>query len=111
MNIQSFPLFNHLFNECNVDKEFNYEEQMELCKKIRDIDDEGCEIIFALIKFFYITIDNGFIDNLPYKPKVNKTGLKYDLNNLPSKLIHMIDKFVSLHISKLEMEKNRNIVN
>lgn len=108
MNISSFPLFNNLYNETKQEIVLNYEEQMELCNKIKEIDDEGCEIIFAIIKFYYISVDNGFIENLPYKPKINKNGYKYELNNLPIKLINMIKKFVDLHYNKLELEKDRN---
>jgi predicted RNA-binding protein with PUA domain len=107
----SFPLFNNLYNECSNDLLLTYDDQIELCNKIKDIDDEGCEIIFALIKFYYISIDNGYIDNLPYKPKINKNGYKYELNNLPLKLINMIHKFLELHINKIELDKNRNISN
>jgi len=111
-NISSFPLFNNLLNETNAMSEYpnlSYDEQIDLCQQIKEIDDEGCEIIFALIKFYYIIIDHGFIENLPYKPKVNKSGYKYELNSLPIQLIHIIQRFVQLHRSKIEVDKYRQI--
>jgi len=111
MTSSSFPLFHNLYNETANENLLNYEHQMELCQKIKEMDDEGCEIIFAIIKFYYISIDNGFIDHLPYKPKINKNGYKYELNNLPIKLINMIEKFVNLHNNKIELDKHRNITN
>jgi len=111
MNTTSFPLFNNLLQETTqIEQSLTYDEQIELCNQMKELDDEGCEIIFALIKFYYIIIDHGFVDNLPYKPKVNKSGYKYELNHLPNQLIHMIQRFVNLHRTKIELEKHRQVV-
>lgn len=105
-----FPLYYSLKqrNE-NKNEKLSYDDMLSVCSTInQEIDEEGLEYIYAIIRYYSLLEDNFNFDSIPYKPKINKNGLKYDLSSLPSKLALMIKDFVDLHTSKLNEEKERD---
>ena len=103
------PLFNSLKSNTSEDNTDN-EKLLKISELInKHFDKEGFELLYIIIKCYSMIEDNVHINEIPYKPKINKTGLKYDFNNLPNKLINMIHTFVYLHIKKLEEEKERTM--
>jgi hypothetical protein len=107
--MNNFPLYFSLKQKCeNNVKTLSYEDQMELCSIInKELDEEAAELIFAIIRYYSIIEENISFDSIPYKPKVNKNGLKFDLTVLPQKLIWMIKNFVEMHHQKLQEERQR----
>lgn len=107
----NFPLYFSLKqkNE-NRNEKLSYDDMKNLCSIINnDIDQEGFEIIYAIIRYYSLIEDKISFDSIPYAPKVNKNGLKYDLTSLPNKLILMIQNFVEMHSNKINEEKQREI--
>jgi len=109
INISSFPLFNTLYNECIEMKEpIDYESQMEICRKIKLLDDEGHEILIVLIAYFHLNVEKGYgLNPFPHQPRMIKQGLKFDMTNFPMLLIKMIYRFLQLHEKKIQDEQFR----
>jgi hypothetical protein len=71
------------------------EEKDTLFDKIKIMNDEKQEIVYALIKAYYIEDKQQFlpITELPYNGKVLKNRLKFDLDQIPSKLQSILKSF------------------
>jgi len=114
MSVCDFPLYTNLVQkmESKTLTSLTQDEHTELCEKInKNMDQEGCELLYVIIRYYSILEDKLSKEELPYKPKINKTGLKFDLSSLPIRLVHMIKDFTDMHYEKLEEEKAREIKN
>jgi len=110
----SFPLYHTIKQRAENRSLLTYDEQMELCDSLnKNLDQEGSELLYVLIKYYSILENHYPQDTLPYKPKVNKGGIKFDLSAMPSGLVKMIQTFLELHEAKIleerEREKQKNI--
>jgi hypothetical protein len=81
------------------------EEKTNLTKLVKKIDIEGGELVYAIVKCYQVENDKQFSNTLPYDGKTVKTGMKWDLDKLPSKLLRMIEIFLKKHILKMSEEK------
>lgn len=104
--IPQFPLFEQLYIQSS-EESISENQQIDLCKQIKGLDDEGHEILFLLIVCYYRIIEKGTDGNIPYFPKIGKLGYRFELQHFPTHLIGMIYKFIPLHHKKMEDEKNR----
>jgi hypothetical protein len=106
----SFPLFNMILLDTEISKDevFDNKKHEELVEKIEKMDNEGNEIILALIRNYQLETDQGIYEELPYDCKSNKSGYKFTVNKLPNRLILMISHFVDLHLKKQIEENQRN---
>lgn len=105
-----FPLFHALYKETEVlkDQILTYEERLLLMDQIKSLDKDGHEYLYALIRNYQLEIDKGNFDELPYEPKVNKSGYKFEMKKLPDRLVIILKHFVNLHLKKLVEERARN---
>lgn len=108
-----FPLYSTLCLKLPK-KDLTISQKSDLINKIENIDNDGAELIFALLNCYYIDKDKGNSMNIPYEGKIVSDKIEFDLNNLPIPLRHIIYKFVSLHKKKVEedqfLNKEKNTV-
>jgi hypothetical protein len=101
-----FPLFDRLFTDTeHIQRPLQYEEKMQLCHDIKDLDQEGHELLYAIMRNFYLVKENGRFESVPYSPKLNKTGYKFDTTYFPPRLLIMMRHFVSLHLEKVKEQQ------
>jgi len=92
MNYPNFPLYESLKN--NEFKELTDDEKDTLVEKIKNMNDEKQEIVYALMKVYYIEEKNTVSSNeLPYNGKELKNRLKFDMDQIPSKLQYILKSF------------------
>jgi len=92
MNYPNFPLYDSLKN--NEFKELTDDEKDTLVEKIKNMNDEKQEIVYALMKVYYIEEKNTVSSNeLPYNGKELKNRLKFDMDQIPSKLQYILKLF------------------
>jgi hypothetical protein len=93
MNFPNFPLYETL--KIDDFKELTDEEKDTLFEKIKTMTDDKQEILYALIKAYYMEEQQQFIttNELPYGGKVLKNRLKFDLDQIPSKLQYILNSF------------------
>ena len=93
MDFPDFPLYNTL--KKNEFKELSEEEKDSLYEKLKIMSEEKQEIVYALIKAYYMEEQQQFLstDELPYNGKILKTRIKFDIDQLPSKLQYILQSF------------------
>ena len=93
MNFPNFPLYETL--KTDDFKELTDEEKDTLFEKIKIMTDDKQEILYALIIAYYMEEQQQFIttNELPYGGKVLKNRLKFDLDQIPSKLQYILNSF------------------
>ena len=93
MNFPNFPLYETL--KTDDFKELTDEEKDTLFEKIKIMTDDKQEILYALIKAYYMEEQQQFIttNELPYGGKVLKNRLKFDLDQIQSKLQYILNSF------------------
>jgi hypothetical protein len=112
--MSNFPLYDSLSSEVtNVD--LTTLEKDELMKLLKNIDVEGSERVYILIRMYQLeNSEDKSTFKIPYGGKYVKNDLKFDLNELPFELKQIIYKFVTMHCKTMEEEakikKNRGIV-
>lgn len=108
MDNGQFPLFCHLKNEIHQQEEdmepLTGVQMTELVDKIKELDEQGCSLVYALIRYYQIYEDKSSVMEVPYHMKKIKTGHRFCLEDLPILLQHLLYCFVHLH---LQSQKER----
>ena len=103
--MSNFPLYDSLVSDTN-NIDLSTTEKDELMKTIKNIDEEGAERIYVLIRMFQLeNNEDKSTFKIPYGGKYVKNDLKFDLNDLPNQLKQVIYKFVLMHYKTMEEEK------
>lgn len=90
MNFPNFPLYQSIKRDDF--KELSVEEKDKFLETFKDISEEKHKIIYALIRAYHLEHDIN-TQEIPYGGKSLKSGLKFDFDNLPSKLQYMLYSF------------------
>ena len=98
MNFPNFPLYERLSRADEDYKELNDEQKDELVNKFKGMSDEKQEIVYALIKAYYMEEQQQFMSTseLPYSGKALKSRLKFDFDCIPSKLQYILNEFSNM---------------
>lgn len=102
--MSNFPLYDNLSLDIS-NRDLNLKQKNEFMQKIKNIDDNGAELVYALIKVYQMenaTDDSTFI--LPYNGKYVKNDMKFDFNQLPTQLKQILYKFIVLHTESMKEE-------
>jgi len=95
----NFPLYDRLYNEIKDDEDLTAKQKEEFVKITKNIDSDGQELIYALIRVYQLeNSEDKSTFKIPYGGKYVKNDIKFDFNELPIKLKHMLYKFVQIHI-------------
>lgn len=105
----SLPIYDILYNESN-DEELTQIQKDDFLKIIKKVDSEGSELIYAIIKTYYLQNFNGEHNtNYLYGAKFLKCSIKFDLDEFPNKLKNMLFVFINKHIKKMDEDNQRNM--
>lgn len=107
-----FPLFDTIYKQTEGKvTNISYEDRLQLSEQIKSLDTSGHEFIYAIIRNYQLEIDKEYFDELPYNVRVNKNGLKWEMQKLPSRLVVMIQHFVDLHLKSQTEDSQRRTTN
>jgi len=100
MDVGQFPLFCHLKNELNVEEiePLTLTQMLELTEKIKSLDEQGCSLVYALIRYYHIYEDKCSAIDVPFNMKKIKNGYRFCIEDLPILLQHLIYRFVNIHL-------------
>jgi len=101
MDIGQFPLFCHLKNELNedeIDSPLTLTQMLELTEKVKELDEQGCSLVYALIRYYQIYEDKCSAIDVPFNMKKIKIGYRFCIEDLPILLQHLIYRFVDIHL-------------
>lgn len=100
MDTGQFPLFSHLKNELNVDEiePLTLTQMIELTEKIKELNEQGCSLVYALIRYYQIYEDKCDAIDTPFNMKKVKNGHRFCIEDLPVLLQHLIYCFTDIHL-------------
>ena len=94
----NFPLLTALRSQLDPSpQDLTAEQLLHLSKDIRQFGKEPAERVYGLIRAYSLESGGLSTISLPYDGVVLKSGPKFDLDNMPSELVHILQKFVDLH--------------
>lgn len=111
--MSNFPLYDNLAKDIPK-KDITTKQKEEFIRKVQCVDSKGRDLIFALIQFYLIENEDGYLsEDLPYKGirEKNEKGLEnltWSFNDFPIKLRHILHKFILIHVQSMEEEQVRN---
>ena len=100
--MSTLPIYNNLLSSINTsDITITDDDKKNLLKNIDTYKDTH-EIVFAIIRYYQLNNSNN-ITNLPFYCKYLKTkkGYKFDIENIPDKLIRIMIEFYKLHTKSI----------
>jgi hypothetical protein len=111
--MSNFPLYDNLVKDL-PSEEMSTKQKDKFMKLIKDIDEKGSELIYALIRVYQLeNSEDKSTFKLPYGGKFIKHDMKFDLNDFPNELKHMLLKFITMHSNTMkeetEISENRDI--
>ena len=103
--MSKFPLYDNLSKDI-PDKELTTAQKKSFLKKIGNIDQEGHETMYALIRMYQIENNTGCSGfEIPYRGMISNGNITFDINNFPKKLKHMLYRFLDIHLKNMKEEK------
>ena len=104
--MSNLPLYEILFKE-TLNEDLTNKQKDEFMRLIKNIDQNGFEIVYALIRIFQLeNNDDKSTFKLPYGGKFDKNDMKFDFNELPNELKHILFKFIQIHSKTMKEESN-----
>ena len=100
----NLPIYDNILNELESNHETTIDDKTKehIINCITKYTDTH-ELLFAIIRCYQLNNSNN-ITNFPFYCKYLKTkkGYKFDIDNIPNKLLMMILEFYKLHIKSLD---------
>jgi hypothetical protein len=105
--MSSFPLYDNLNQKTeNIGETLTPDEKGMLSDNIKNIDNDGHKMIYALIRYFQMKhLQNNGVE-LPYSSKKQKSGYKFDIDYLPRQLQQILFLFSNIHLKKMKEDEN-----
>ena len=99
--MSNFPLYDNLIKDVK-DVDLTAKEKESTIKKIKNINENGNELLYVLIKVYHINNECEHTNyTIPYNGKFVKKDLKFDLEKLPNKLKQIIKNFIDMHVDTI----------
>jgi hypothetical protein len=96
----NFPLYTTLFTNLS-DRDLTIVQKNDFIRKVSSLDPKTHELLYALIKCYFLENDGGEAFAIPYSGKLAKDRIEFNLLDFPPKLKQLLYKFVTLHQKKL----------
>jgi hypothetical protein len=97
----NFPLYDNIVtkleeNHANISEPIQNTDKIKLADFVKTSNQNVHEFIYMLIKVHQLKADSTSSTNLPYNGKEQKSGLKFDIDNIPSHLQHILLAFYTM---------------
>jgi hypothetical protein len=100
--MSNFPLYDQLSKDISQ-KELTIKQKDKFMILISDIDINGYELIYALIRVYQLEkTEESSSFKLPYEGKYVNKDMMFDLNQLPTELKQILFKFLQIHTEKMK---------
>lgn len=106
----SFPLYDSMIRGIST-RDLTSKQKSELAEKISDLDQTGLDLIYALIRCFFLKNSTSKdLGTIPYKgvseaSGKNKEDLTWNLADMPIELRQLLYKFVNVHLISVQEDK------
>ena len=97
----NFPLYDNITNKLveeniNISESIQNSDKIKFTEFVKTSNQNVHEFIYMLVKVHQLKADNTSSTNLPYNGKEQKSGLKFDIDNLPYHLQHILLEFYKM---------------
>lgn len=98
----NFPLYQTIYKatEETDHSQLTHEQKIELMNNIKLLEKQAHEYIYLLIKIYSLEKDVYSLTDNPYQCKLFKSGMKWEIDKLPPRLLSMIWYFTTLEIRR-----------
>lgn len=103
----SFPLYDSMIRSIST-RDLTSKQKSDLAEKICNLDQAGIDLVYALIRCFFIkNTDNEDMAAMPYKGVIkssgkNKEDITWNLADMPIELRQLLYKFVNVHLASVQ---------
>ena len=102
--MSKFPLYDSLSKDLSV-KDLTITQKKLFIKRIANIDKNGHELIYALIRMYQVeNNEENTSFTLPYNGIFVDNDINFDLDKFPISLKQILFKFLSVHMDKMNEE-------
>lgn len=105
--MSNFPLYTTLKKNINK-KDLTVAQKNELILKISEMSTDDHEIIYVLVKSYFLESANQDNIIIPYKGKILNENIEFNLSDLPIELRQILFKFITMYQQKLQEEIKNN---
>ena len=97
----NFPLYDNIVQKLAeqnnpITSPISPENKMKFVDFVKGSDQNVHEFIYMLIKVYQLKYDTTSSTNLPFNGKEQKCGLKFDVDNIPPHLQHILFEFYNM---------------
>jgi hypothetical protein len=103
--MSNFPLYTTLKKNISK-KDLTIVQKNDLVNKISSMQTDQHELVYALIKSYFLEKDKVQNVILPYKGKIIKENIEFNLTDLPIELRQILFKFITIHEQKVKEEQH-----
>ena len=107
--MSEFPLYENLIKNVNT-KDLKIKQKHEFIEIIKIIDENGKELIYALIRIYFEKNkkeDNMSTSVIEKTSKKGEYNITWNFNHFPNKLKQLLYNFVKMNAKKNREDKNR----
>jgi len=98
--MSQFPLYTTLATNLS-NKDLTIAQKTRFLSSIKDMEPEAHELIYILIKCYYLNNEDGDPEKIPYNLNPSKDRIDCDLSVFPNRLKQLLFKFATVHTKKL----------
>lgn len=107
----NFPLYDALEKKVTKTSDIKPVEKRECIEMISHLDDNGKEILIILIFLYYNNHENNIEEVIPYNGKYIQKNytidIEWNINKFPTKLKRILYEFLKMHISSMDIIKQK----
>ena len=104
--MSKFPLYDSLSKDI-PDLDLSLPQKRVFIKRISKIDNNGHDLVYALIRMYQVeNHEKNTSFTLPYNGTFIDKDIKFELDNFPITLKHILFKFLGVHLETMKEEKN-----
>lgn len=95
--IPVYNLINSQLETIDISEDLTDDEKQKLVQSITSMDKTGSELIYCIIRSY--ENEHGGDNTLPFNGKIQKSGIRFELDSFDIKLKHILKRFVEMHYS------------
>ena len=102
--MNNFPLYETLNSELSATdlKDLSVKQKEKCIEKLKHLDQNGQELVYMLIRS-----SSEDISFVPFGGQLWKNDIRFNFNDFPVRLKHLINKFLDLHTARQEESTER----
>ena len=98
--MSGFPLYDNLYKNA-INKDLTVKQKKNFVRNVNDMDNNGKELLYALIKTYYLLHTN-YKHDTPYEGEITTNDklvdIEWNLNKFPKNLKQIVNKFLTMNL-------------